>query len=410
MLTNREIVLGVTGGIAAYKAAELCRELLRRGAKVQVVMTKNAAQFVTPLTFQALSGRPVVTDMFEPWPGEGIGHISLADRAQLVLIAPATANIIGKIANGLADDMLSTLVMATKAPVLFAPAMNVNMYENLIVQENLKKLLRRGYRLVEPAVGELACGWEGKGRLAELEDIIEEVECALSDQDFLGKRVMVTAGPTREAIDPVRYLTNYSSGKMGYAVARVARRRGADTVLISGPTSLRPPAGVRFVSVTNAREMFKASLKEAEWADVIVKASAVADYRPLNAVTKKIKKVKGEEKLSLELTENPDILFEIGRRKAHRILVGFAAETSDLVKNARTKLKEKNLDLIVANDVTKPGAGFNADTNIVLIVDQEGKAHRWPRMTKVDVAEKIFDRIQTLLKKQKKRKDEPSSA
>jgi phosphopantothenoylcysteine decarboxylase/phosphopantothenate--cysteine ligase len=401
MLTNRQIVLGVTGGIAAYKAAELCRELIRRGAVVQVVMTENATRFVSPLTFQALSNQPVFTDLFALSSQPGIGHISLADRAELVLVAPATANIIGKVANGLADDLLSTLIMATQAPVLFAPAMNVNMYENMIVQENLKKLLRRGYLLTEPAVGELACGWEGKGRLANLADIVEEVECALSAKDFLGKRVMVTAGPTREPIDPVRYLTNYSSGKMGYAAARVARRRGADTVLISGPTALPPPFGVRFIQVNTAREMFKASLKEAEWADVIIKASAVADYRPLNPVTKKIKKAKGQEQLTLELTENPDILFEIGRRKGGRILVGFAAETSDLVKNARTKLKEKNLDLIVANDVTQPGAGFGGDTNIVLIVDQEGKAHRWPRMSKVDVAEKIFDRIQSLLEKRK---------
>jgi len=404
MLTNRDVILGVTGGIAAYKAAELCRELIRHGAVVQVVMTANATRFVTPLTFQTLSNHPVVTDLFALSNQPGIGHIELADRAELVLVAPATANIIGKVANGLADDMLSTLIMATKAPVLFAPAMNVNMFENLIVQENLKKLVRRGYLLVEPAVGELACGWEGKGRLAELADIVEEAECALSAKDFLGRRVMVTAGPTREPIDPVRYLTNYSSGKMGYAAARVARRRGADTVLISGPTSLPPPFGVRFVQVNSAREMFKASLKEAEWADIIIKASAVADYRPLNPITKKIKKNKGHEKLTLELTENPDILFEIGRRKGGRILVGFAAETSDLVKNARTKLKEKNLDLIVANDVTRPGAGFNFDTNIVLIVDQEGKAHRWPRMSKVEVAEKIFDRIHSLLEKNQKEK------
>jgi phosphopantothenoylcysteine decarboxylase / phosphopantothenate---cysteine ligase len=401
MLTNRNVILGVTGGIAAYKAAELCRELMRRGAAVQVVMTANATRFVSPLTFQALSNQPVITDLFAPWSQPGIGHISLADRAELVLVAPATANIIGKVANGLADDMLTTLIMATKAPVLFAPAMNVNMFENMIVQENLKKLVRRGYLLVEPAVGELACGWEGKGRLAETADIAEEAECALSAKDFLGRRVMVTAGPTREPIDPVRYLTNYSSGKMGYAVARVARRRGADTVLISGPTALPPPFGVRFIQVNTAREMYKASLKEAEWADVIIKASAVADYRPLDPVNTKIKKTKGQEKLSLELTENPDILSEIGRRKGGRILVGFAAETSDLVKNARTKLKEKKLDLIVANDVTRPGAGFNFDTNIVLIIDQKGKAHRWPRMNKVDVAEKIFDRIQSLQEKRK---------
>lgn len=366
-------------------------------------MTQNATRFIAPLTFQTLSSRPVITDLFAPWPEPGIGHIQLADRAELVLVAPATANLIGKIASGIADDMLTTLIMATKAPVLLAPAMNVNMYENLIVQENLKKLLRRGYLLVEPAVGELACGWEGKGRLAEVEDIIEEVEYALSPKDFLGKRVMVTAGPTREPIDPVRYITNYSSGKMGYAVARVARRRGADTVLISGPTSLRPPTGVRFIPVSSAREMHKVALKEAAWADIIVKASAVADYRPFKPVTTKIKKNKGEEKLTLELIENPDILFEIGQRKGERLLVGFAAETSDLVKNARTKLREKNLDLIVANDVTQPGAGFGTDTNIVLIIDQEGKAHRWPQMSKVEVAEKIFDRILSLLEKKKKK-------
>ena len=280
--------------------------------------------------------------------------------------------------------------------------MNVNMWNHPAVQENMAMLRKRGVRVVEPAEGQLACGWEGKGRLAEIEDIVEEAACALAPKDFAGMKVMVTAGPTREFIDPVRYITNRSSGKMGYAVARVARRRGAEVCLITGPVALKPPTGVRVIKVISAREMYTAAIEEADKSDIIIKASAVADYRPITEVSQKIKK--GPDKLSLELTENPDILASIGARKKHQVLVGFAAETSELVKFAETKLQKKNLDLIVANNVTRPGAGFSVDTNIVLIIDKNGRKAEWPQMPKMEIADKLFDRILALMEREEKSK------
>lgn len=400
MLTDKEIVLGITGGIAAYKVPELTRMLLKQKARVTAVMTRNAQRFVSPLALEVLTARPVVTDLFEvERPGQ-ISHVETADRARLLLIAPATANIIAKLAHGIADDALSTLALACRAPVLIAPAMNVNMWEHPATQANVKILKERGIYFVGPTAGELACGWEGKGRLSELDDVVEEAALVLSPKDFAGKKVLVTAGPTREFIDPVRYITNRSSGKMGYAVARVGRRRGAEVCLISGPTALRPPPGVRLINVMSARQMYDVSLREAEKVDIIIKASAVADYRPITEVSQKIKK--GSDKLSLELTENPDILAQMGKRKKDQILVGFAAETSDLVQHADKKLREKNLDLIVANDVTRPGAGFDSDTNIVLIIDKNGRKAEWPRMSKLEVADHLFDRILAMIKREKK--------
>lgn len=401
MISEKEIVLGVTGGIAAFKIPELTRMLIRATARVTVVMTKSAQHFVTPKSLEIITARPVITDLFEADRPGAISHIEIADRADLLIVAPATANIIAKMAHGIADDALSTLVLACRAPVLVAPAMNVNMWEHPAVRENIKKLEDRGIRIVGPGTGELACGWEGKGRLVDLDDIKEEAHLVISSKDLAGKKIMVTAGPTLESIDPIRYITNRSSGKMGYAVARVARRRGAQVILISGPTNLKPPPGVNLIRVTSARDMFKVAIKEADKSDIIVKASAVADYRPITEVGQKIKK--GPGKLSIELTENPDILATIGKKKKKQILVGFAAETSELVKHAETKLKEKNLDIIVANDVTRPGAGFGLDTNIVMIIDKHGRKAEWPQMDKIEIADKLFDRILAMIAREKKR-------
>jgi phosphopantothenoylcysteine decarboxylase / phosphopantothenate---cysteine ligase len=405
MLTDKEIVLGVTGGIAAYKAAELVRLLLKVKARVTAVLTKNALHFVSPLTFEVLTGRPVITDLFAPARPGAIDHIQAADRADLLLIAPATANVIAKMAHGIADDALSTVILACRGRVLVAPAMNVNMWEHPATRDNVRTLKARGVAFIGPAAGELACGWEGKGRLAELDDVVEEACVVLAAKDFTGMKVLVTAGPTRESIDPVRFISNRSSGKMGYAAARVARRRGAEVCLITGPVALKPPPGVRVINVTTARDMYQVALEEADKADIVIKASAVADYRPLTEVQQKIKK--GPDKMSLELTNNPDILATIGARKKNQILVGFAAETSELVVHAETKLKEKNLDLIVANDVTRPGAGFGTDTNIVMIIDKYGRKAQWPQMTKIEVANNLFDRILAMKKREKRAKRKP---
>ena len=396
MLKGRKIVLGVTGGIAAYKAAELARELVKAQAEVHVVMTRNAQAFIAPLTFQTLSGNPVTTELFNLMAESGIGHIALADRAEVLVIAPATANIIGKIAAGIADDMLTTIVMATKAPVLLAPAMNVHMWENPICQENIQRLRSRGYHFIDPEAGELACGYEGKGRLAEIPAIVEEIRVLLSPKDFSGEKILVTAGPTEEPIDPVRFLSNHSSGKMGFALARAARRRGAEVTLISGPTALPVPSQMRSIAVRSAAQMREAVLNHLESASILIMAAAVSDYRPKQKAPEKIKKSKLETVLELEL--NPDILAEAGKKKNSRIMVGFAAETENLLQNTREKLEEKNLDLIVANDVTLPGAGFKADTNIVKIMDRSGKVEELPLMTKEDLADRILDRI-ALLKK-----------
>lgn len=395
-LKGRKIVLGVTGGIAAYKAAELARELVKEQAQVHIVMTRSAQAFITPLTFQTLSGNPVITELFNLIGESEIGHIALADRAELLAIAPATANIIGKIAAGIADDMLTTIVMATQAPVLLAPAMNVHMWENKICQENIQKLRSHGYHFVEPESGELACGYEGKGRLAEIPAIVEEMRFLLSPKDFSGERVLVTAGPTEEPLDPVRFLSNRSSGKMGFALARAARRRGAEVTLISGPASLVVPPRIKHIPVRSAAQMREAVMGHFESASILIMAAAVSDYRPRQRAAEKMKKSAPEAVVELEL--NPDILAEAGRRKNSRVLVGFAAETEDLLASSREKLKKKNLDLIVANDVTLPGAGFEVDTNIVKIIDRDGKVEDLPLMAKEDLADLILDRI-ALLKK-----------
>ena len=398
-MKGKKIVLGVTGGIAAYKAAELARECIKRGAAVHVIMTRNATEFVTPLTFQTLTGNPVSVDTFQLTGEWEIGHISLAESAHLVLLAPATANVIGKIAGGIADDLLTTTVMATRAPVLICPAMNVNMYSNPIVRENMEKLAAKGFRFVEAGYGELACKTEGYGRLACLEDIVEDAEDILTAKDLVGQHVLVTAGPTREAFDPVRFITNYSTGKMGYAVAVAAKRRGAKVTLVSGPTSLPQPRGIRFVPVSSAREMRDAVLSNLPEASVVVKSAAVADYRPAGFSESKIKKT--ERPLEFTLERNPDIISEVGKIKGDRILVGFAVETDNLVGYATKKMKEKNMDLIVANDITQPGAGFAGETNIVKILDREGGSEDLPLMDKMDVANRILDRVAELVGKRK---------
>jgi len=391
MLKGKRIVLGVTGGIAAYKAAELVRELVRAEAEVYVVMTKGAQAFVTPLTFQTLSGNKVTTELFSLIEESEIGHISLADRAEVLVIAPATANIIGKIASGIADDMLTTIVMATQAPVLLAPAMNVHMWENSVCQENIRKLHSRGYHFIDPEAGELACGYEGKGRLAEIPAIVEKIRTLLSPQDLKGETVLITAGPTEEPIDPVRFISNRSSGKMGFSLARAARRRGAEVLLISGPTPLPFPPDVKGIPVRTAAEMRQAVLANLKKSSVLIMASAVSDYRPKETSAQKIKKSSGDLKLPLEL--NPDILAEAGKRKGKRFHVGFAAETENLLQNAQRKLAEKKLDLIVANDVSLPGAGFQVGTNIVKLIFPAGRIEELPLMSKEELADRLLDRI-----------------
>jgi len=393
--------LGVTGGIAAYKAAEFVRLLVKQEARVHVVMTQNAQKFVTPLTFQTLSGNQVVTDPFALIEETQIGHIALADLAELIVILPASANIIGKIANGIADDFLTTMVMASKAPVLFAPSMNVNMWENKALQKNIETLSDRGYHFMEPGEGELACHWYGKGRLAELSDVLERMEDILSQKDLKGEKILVTAGPTQEAIDPVRFITNHSSGKMGYALARVAKQRGAAVVLVSGPTSQSlPRSDIHLVSVKTAEEMRKAVETHLKDCSVVIKAAAVSDYRPKEVSQNKLKKT--APRVSLEMERTRDILGEIGKKKGKRILIGFAAETSDLIANARKKLKEKNLDLIVVNDVTKPGAGFASETNQVKFLYPSGEVKDLPMMSKEEVAQVILDEVAGLLKRKRK--------
>ena len=400
MLKGKEIVLGVTGGIAAYKAAEFVRLLVKQEANVHVVMTRNAQEFITPLTFQTLSGNPVVSDPFILLEETKIGHVALGDLAALIVILPATANIIGKIANGIADDFLSTMVMASKAPVLFVPSMNVNMWENKALQKNIQILIERGYHLMEPGEGELACHWYGKGRLAELSDVVERMEDLLSQRDLIGERILITGGPTQEPIDPVRFITNRSSGKMGYALAKMARRRGAEVILVTGPTSLPPPRrDIAVVSVRTAEEMRRAVLTHVKGCSAVIKAAAVSDYRPQEISQNKLKKTDPYYSLKLERTK--DILEELGKKKGNKILIGFAAETEDMVANARKKLIEKNLDFIVVNDVTKPGAGFGTETNQVKILYSSGEVKDLPLMSKEEVSQFILDDIVKLLKKRK---------
>ncbi len=392
MITGKNIVIGVTGGIAAYKAVEVVSRLKKLGANVHVIMTQAASEFITPLTFREISGQPVVCNMWEEPKQWNVQHITLATLADLFLVVPATANIIGKISNGIADDMLSTTVMATKAPVILAPAMNTNMYLNPIVQKNLSTLKENGYMVLEPASGKMACGTEGVGRLPEPEAIVKHVVDFFSkDKRLDGKKVIVTAAGTREPIDPVRYIGNRSSGKMGYAIAAAAARRGAKVILISGPSHLEPPAGVIFKSVETTQQMMAAVLDEYDDSHIVIKAAAVADYRPKIAEQHKIKK--SSDTLELILEKNPDILLELGKNKKHQILVGFAAETQDLLRYAKGKLEKKNLDMIVANDVSLPDAGFNVDTNIAKVVYRDGRIDELPKMTKESLAEVILDKI-----------------
>ncbi|MEJ5377519.1 MAG: bifunctional phosphopantothenoylcysteine decarboxylase/phosphopantothenate--cysteine ligase CoaBC [bacterium] len=390
-LQQRNVLLGVTGGIAAYKALELLRLLVKEGARVWTIMSRAATEFVGPLSFQALSGNPVRTEMFSHTQESQIQHIALADLAHVVVVAPATANFVAKMAHGLADDMLSTTVLAVRCPVVVCPAMNVNMYEHPATQRNMEILKQRGVWLVEPEEGELACGWEGRGRLADLDAIVETIKAALSPQDLTQERVLVTAGPTWESMDPVRFISNRSSGKMGFAIARVARRRGAAVTLVSGPTGLKPPPGVGFVQVESASQMMDAVMEKMQEATVVVKAAAVADYKPEEFQEHKIKK--DQEKWSLSLTKTADILAQLGQRKGNRILVGFAAETRSLLENAKDKLARKNLDWIVANDVTKPGSGFGVETNQVVIMGRDGTIEELPQISKEEVAWAILDKV-----------------
>jgi len=399
MLSNKTIILGITGSIAAYKAAEVASQLTQAGAKVNVIMTKEAIQFISPVTFRAITGRPVVTEMFDLASEFSVEHVSLAKAADIVVIAPATANIIAKLAAGIADDMLCCTVLATKAPVLIAPAMETNMYNNPVTQDNLSKLKARDFVIIAPATGWLASGKEGPGRLADTNDIIGSIRQVLGrDRDLAGKHIVVTAGGTQEPIDPVRYISNHSSGKMGYALAEAARDRGAKVTLVTAPTSLPEPVGVDVVKVNTAQEMHQAVENVTPQADALVMAAAVADYRPTKVAKDKIKK--GEAGLTLELECTPDIL---GSVKGNLIKVGFAAESSNLVENAKQKLKQKGLDLIVANDITASDSGFSADSNRVTIIDREGKVDSLPLMPKREVADKVLDRVAELLPKPKSR-------
>jgi phosphopantothenoylcysteine decarboxylase/phosphopantothenate--cysteine ligase len=387
VIKDKNIVLGVTGGIAAYKALELTRLLKKEGAVVWPLMTNSATKFISPLSFETIAGKPVLYDLFAPTGGSGISHIELADRADLLVIAPATANIIGKIASGIADDLLSTVVMATGAKVLIAPAMNHRMYENPIVKGNIEKLKDGGYSIVGPAEGELACGWEGKGRLAPLDEIMDGIEECLSKKDLTGEKVLVTAGSTREAIDPIRFVTNASSGRMGYALAKAAKRRGAEVVLVSGPSTLPVPSGVTFVKVTTADEMGEAATRYFPQSTVVVMAAAVSDYRPVKSYPTKVKKEDGS--LTIELERTQDILKEMGMKRNGQVLVGFALETEDVVNNASKKLGEKNLDMVVANSPK----GLSSETNQVTVIDREKNVESLPLLLKQEVAERILDRV-----------------
>jgi phosphopantothenoylcysteine decarboxylase/phosphopantothenate--cysteine ligase, prokaryotic len=392
MLKGKTVVIGVCGGIAAYKAVDIASRLKKLEANIEVIMTENATRFVTPLTFQSIIHRHVITGTFDEPEQWDIKHISLAKKADIFVIAPATANIIGKIAGGIADDMLSTTVLATKSPVLIIPAMNTNMYENSIVQDNINKLKSLGYIIMEPDTGLLAEGISGKGRLPEPQTIVDEICRTLkTGRDMTGRRVLVTAGPTREPIDPVRYISNRSSGKMGYAVARAASDRGAFVKLVTGPVSIKAPENVNVMEVVTASEMYSAVMDSYKDYDIIIMVAAVADYKCAEIADRKIKK--NENEMYLRLEKNPDILKELGMLKEDRILVGACAETNDLIDNAKLKLFTKNLDMIIANDVTIEGAGFETDTNIIKILKKDGSIIELPKMSKLDAAHKILDEI-----------------
>jgi len=394
--TGKKIVLGVTGCIAAYKSAELVRQIVKQGGQVQVIMTESAGKFITPLTLQTLSGNPVTTGLFDLYEEKQIGHISLAQKADVLVISPATANSLGKVAAGIADDILSTVIMATKASVLFAPAMNVQMWENPIVQKNIQTLKGFGYHFIEPGWGDLACGDTGKGRLADVEDIMDAITSILSPKDFIGKQVIVTAGPTQESLDPIRYITNPASGKMGFKISQAFVHRGAWVTLISGPTVLSPPRNVNLIKVRTAQEMASAVEKYFDTADIVIKSAAVADYQPRQVSEHKIKKT--APNLRIELKRTSDILANLGKKKGKRILVGFAAETQDLLTNARKKLQEKNLDMIIANDVSREDMGFGSDFNQATLMLSDGTVENLNPMSKDDLAHRILDRIALLQK------------
>ena len=400
MLSNKTVVLGVTGSIAGYKAAEIASQLTQLGAKVHVIMTEEAIQFISPVTFRAITGRPVVTEMFDLGSEFSIEHISLANAADVIVIAPITANVIAKLAAGIADDMLCCTVLATRAPVLIAPAMETNMYANPVTQDNLSKLKARDFVIVGPATGWLASGKEGLGRLADVNDVISAIHRVLrAGEDLTGRNVVITAGGTQEPIDPVRYIGNRSSGKMGHALAEAARDRGANVTLVTAPTSLPGPVGIDVIRVGTAEEMRQAVHNAAPRADALIMAAAVADYRPVRTAKDKIKK--GKAGLTLELERTSDIL---GSVKGNFIKVGFAAESSKVVENAKKKVKEKRLDFIVANDITARDSGFDTDTNRVTIIDRKGNVERLPLLAKREVAERILDKVAALLPRPKPRR------
>ncbi|MFC0524084.1 bifunctional phosphopantothenoylcysteine decarboxylase/phosphopantothenate--cysteine ligase CoaBC [Pontibacillus salicampi] len=396
-LRGKKVVLGVSGGIAAYKACALTSKLVQAGANVTVIMTDSAQEFVTPLTFQALSRNPVYTDTFDEKIPEQIAHIDVADWADLIVLAPATANLLGKLANGIADDMLSTTLLASEAPVYVAPAMNVHMYAHPAVQRNLLQLEQDGYQFIEPGEGYLACGYVGKGRLEEPETIVRVIEEQLNKRTtFHKKRILITAGPTKEKVDPVRYFTNHSSGKMGYAIARQAVQLGAEVTLISGPANLEVPAGVKHISVESAADMYDAVMEAYPNQDVVIKAAAVADYRPKHPFNEKLKK-QGDN-LVLELERTKDILQTLGEKKKHQFLVGFAAETTKPLEYGKQKLEKKRLDAIVINNITEAGAGFSGDTNKVTYVSKSGNTIDLPLQSKNDVAKAILQQVAKELK------------
>jgi phosphopantothenoylcysteine decarboxylase / phosphopantothenate---cysteine ligase len=400
VLKQKNIVLGVSGGIAAYKACALTSKLVQKGANVKVIMTENAQQFVSPLTFQALSRQPVYTDTFDEKDPAKIAHIDLADWADLFILAPATANVLGKIANGIADDMLTTCLLATRAKVYVAPAMNVHMYGHPAVIANMRKLVDFGYQFIEPGEGFLACGYVGKGRLEEPETIVNILEEQEGNNKissfFQNKKIVITAGPTQEKLDPVRYFTNRSSGKMGYALAEAAISLGADVTLISGKSNELPPNGVHLIQVQTAEEMYQAVLKYYSDSDIVIKAAAVADYRPKRTFNEKMKKQSGP--LVIEMERTKDILMELGNKKENQYLVGFAAETNDVVKFGKEKLKKKNLNAIVVNDVSLAHAGFQGDTNEVIFISQKGTEQSLPVLSKIDTAKRLFTLIEADMK------------
>ncbi len=391
----KKVVLGVTGGIAAYKAAELARLFVRGGADVHVVMTEAAIEFIAPLTFQVLTGHPVYVNMYADRSGEKINHIDLLEGTDVVVIAPATANTMAKMASGLADNLLTTLYLAARCPVVVVPSMNADMYEHQAVQDNIRRLSEYGCHLMDPDAGELACGVYGRGRMPDPLDINAFTRAVLRPKDFSGLKTLVSAGPTREPLDPVRFLSNPSTGLMGYALARALKERGAEVILISGQTHLQPPAGVKKVDVTTTEEMFDAVFGHYKDCRLVIKAAAVSDYRPMEVSQQKVKK--NNDLSTIELARNRDILMELGKEKGDRILVGFAAETEDVFENAQQKLVRKNLDLIVVNNLKEPGAGFAVPTNRVSIIDRSGEVENLPLMEKEELAHLILDRIAGML-------------